>query len=55
MHKTTIHDIKLDIKKMREAGIEVDISWTPGHADINGNEQADKMAKEAAEETKSRL
>ena len=54
MHKRTIHDIKLDIKKMRDAGIEVDISWTPGHADIKGNEQADKMAKEVAEEAKEK-
>ena len=54
VHKTTIHDIKLDITNMREAGIEVDISWTPGHADIKGNEQADKMAKEAAEEAKEK-
>ena len=53
MHKT-IHDIKLDIEKIREAGKEVDISWIPRHADIKRNEQADKMAKEAAEEAKEK-
>ena len=39
---------------MREAGIEVEISWTPGHADIKGNEEADQMAKAAAEEAKEK-
>ncbi|MEW8548387.1 MAG: reverse transcriptase domain-containing protein [Candidatus Thiodiazotropha sp.] len=51
-HKTTIQEVKADIKKLQEAGIQVDISWTPGHADIKGNEQADQMAKEAANEAK---
>ena len=39
---------------IREAGIEVEISWTPGHANIRGNEEADRMAKEAAEEAKEK-
>ena len=28
---------------------EIDISWTLGHADIAGNEIADRLAKEAEE------
>ena len=30
--------------------MEIDISWTPGHAAIAGNEIADRLAKEAARE-----
>ena len=30
--------------------MEIGISWTPGHADIAGNEIADRLAKEAAKE-----
>ena len=30
----------------------MEISWTPGHADIKGNDQADRLAKEAAQEAK---
>ena len=45
---------KKDIEKLRESGMDVEISWTPGHADIKGNDQADKMAKEAAEEAKEK-
>ena len=30
----------------------MEISWTPGHADIKGNDQADRLAKEAAHEAK---
>ena len=44
IHKATIHETKKDIEKLRESGMEVEISWTPGHADIKGNDQADKMA-----------
>ena len=29
---------------------EVDIDWTPGHASIEGNEIADRLAKKAAKE-----
>ena len=32
----------------------MEISWTPGHADIKGNEEADRMAKAAAEEAKEK-
>ena len=34
--------------------MNVEISWTPGHSDIKGNEYADKLAKEAAEEAKEK-
>ena len=51
-HKATIFEVKSDIQKLKEAGVEVEISWTPGHADIKGNDQADRLAKEAAQEAK---
>ena len=28
--------------------MEVELSWSPGHANIKGNELADQQAKEAA-------
>ena len=53
-HKTTIQEVKSDIQKLEESGVNVEISWTPGHSDIKGNEYADKLAKEAAEEAKEK-
>ena len=54
-HKSTIQEVKTDIKKLEESGVKVEISWTPGHSDIKGNEYADKLAKEAADEAKERI
>ena len=34
-------------------GTETDIKWTPGHAEIKGNEEADTLAKEASKEAES--
>ena len=42
----------INMKNIKESGVDLEISWTPGHADIRGNELADKLAKEAAEEAK---
>ncbi|CAG2237097.1 unnamed protein product [Mytilus edulis] len=46
----TIHDIKIGILALKSEGIIVSIEWTPGHADIQGNELADQLAKKAAQE-----
>ena len=54
-HKSTIQEVKTDIKKLEESGVKVEISWTPGDPDIKGNEYADKLAKEAADEAKERI
>ena len=35
---------------MHEFDVEVELSWSTGHAKINGNEFADQLAKEAAQE-----
>ena len=32
--------------------VEVELSWSPGHANNKGNELADQQAKEAAQEAK---
>ena len=34
----------------KQHGIKVTFEWTPGHAEVKGNEIADKLAKEAAKE-----
>ena len=34
-------------------GLEINIKWTPGHADIRGNCIADELAKQAPKEAKS--
>ena len=49
----TINEIKTKIKILTKHGIEVKLNWTPGHTDINGNEEADILAKEAAKEAEN--
>lgn len=53
-HKVTVHEVETEIKKLENSNTIVEISWTPGHADIKGNEYADKLAKEAALEAKDK-
>ena len=36
--------------KFRKRNTTVNMSWTPGHANIKGNEEADRLAKEASTE-----
>ena len=42
------------MKRIQKNGIEIKNHWTPGHANVNGNEiadrLADRLAKEAAKE-----
>ncbi|CAG2245647.1 unnamed protein product [Mytilus edulis] len=45
-----IRDIKEHIEDLRTKGMEICILWTPGHANIQGNDEADLLAKQAAEE-----
>ena len=48
-YQGTISQIKKkQIERLKQDGINIDIAWTPGHADIAGNEMADRLAKEAA-------
>ncbi|KAG5220246.1 RNA-directed DNA polymerase from transposon X-element [Salix suchowensis] len=41
-------------RRQRNAGIKVMVHWIPGHEDIEGNEWADRAAKEAAQGRVSR-
>ena len=49
-YQRTIKQTKRKIEHIVQEGVKIDISWTPGHADIAGNETADRLAKEAAKE-----
>ncbi|XP_053393713.1 uncharacterized protein LOC128555451 [Mercenaria mercenaria] len=49
-YTTTVRETKQMMKDLDSVGIKTDISWTPGHANILGNEIADRLAKEAASE-----
>ena len=49
-YQGTIGKIKKQIEGLKQKGLTIDIAWTPGHADIAGNEIADRLAKEAAKE-----
>ena len=47
-YQKTINQIKKQIEELKQKGLRIAIDWTPGHADIAGNEIADRLAKEAA-------
>ena len=44
-HKKAVEDIKLLISDLEKSSLEINIKWTPGHADIRGNCIADELAK----------
>ena len=43
-------DIQQFLNTLEESGVHVKIQWSPKHANIQGNEIADRLAKEAARE-----
>ena len=47
-----IRDITELIETLRAKGVRTIIAWTPGHANIAGNDEADLLAKRAANEAK---
>ena len=49
-HKNTTKEVKSEISKLHDCDVEIELSWSPGHANIKGNEYADQLAKEAAQE-----
>ena len=46
----TVQNIKELMEYFKTKDIDIQIDWTPGHANIHGNEVADILAKEAAED-----
>ena len=44
--KKTAMDIQQSLNILERDGTEVKIQWSPGHANIRGNEMADRLAKE---------
>ena len=49
-YKKTAMGIQQSLNILERDGTEVKIQWRPGHANIRGNEMADRLAKEAAKE-----
>ena len=47
-HKQMVAEIRRKISRLEQKNIKVDISWTPGHANIKGNEETNRLAKEAS-------
>ena len=52
-HNMLVQEIKILTSQVEDAGVKVQIDWTPGHATIEGNEQADRLAKAAALEAET--
>jgi hypothetical protein len=38
------------METLQQSGMRIELEWTPGHAEVQGNEIADRLAKEAAKE-----
>ena len=47
---TSYRDIKKANTLLEQSGVQVEINWDPGHSSKAGNEEADRLAKEAAHE-----
>ncbi|XP_063404418.1 ribonuclease H-like [Mytilus trossulus] len=45
-----IREIKNNMKVLKMYGIPLNFEWTPGHADIQGNDIADSLTKKGAKE-----
>ena len=44
-HKTTVQEVIREKQKLEEKKVIVEVSWSPGHADIKGNEYADNAQR----------
>ena len=52
-HKNTTKDTLKQLEKVKRKGIEIEIKWTLGHAEIIGDEEVDRLAKKASKEAES--
>ena len=43
-HTSVVFELKQIMEILKRKNVEIDINWTPGHAEITGNEIADKLA-----------
>ena len=46
-----LNDVIKLISTIKMAGIDLHLCWIPGHVDVSGNEEADRLAKEALNKT----
>ena len=44
-HKNTTKDTLLQLKQVKRKVTEIEMKWTPGHAEIRGNEEVDRLQK----------
>ena len=49
-HTRVVAEVQQTIKNLEDKGIKIEINWTPGHAEIEGNEITDRLAKQGADE-----
>ena len=47
-YQDVIKKIKEGMSILESRGLRICIVWTPGHSDVEGNDVADRLAKEAA-------
>ena len=52
-YQDAIMRIKEAMSTLKSRGWKIEIVWTPGHSEVEGNEVADRLAKEAAVEAKA--
>jgi ribonuclease HI len=43
------------METLQQSGMRIKLEWTPGHVEAQGNEIADRLAKEAAKEAQERF